>query len=379
MQRVRSPRQKAILIFLVATLCIVFVISGLAYYLILGSFASLEDEQSRADITIILNTFNEQGQSLANTAKMYGVNDETYQFLGIEGYPPYANTTLNSSKFKEQQLNFLIIYNRTGDMVFSKAYDLASSQEISLSDTMTGAFSNIETYASLSQLNSSYGIVRVGDIVIRVAISPIIPRDQSGLSRGTLVVGRYIDAEYIDKLSTITNRPIDIGVIGASGMASDLKEAENYFTGSSAAGIYVHPLGTNEIASYALLTDINKNPGFILRTERSRDIFTKGVAAVGYFIISLAIITTIFIFFGRRIINNAFIQIDKNIEQFAILGDHIRNPLTVIVGLADLYETDISRRIIDQAKIINEIVNQLDTGWIESEKIKGFLRKYSKK
>ena len=26
-------------------------------------------------------------------------------------------------------------------------------------------------------------------------------------------------------------------------------------------------------------------------------------------------------------------QIEKNIEQFAILGDHIRNPLAVIVGL----------------------------------------------
>jgi signal transduction histidine kinase len=80
-----------------------------------------------------------------------------------------------------------------------------------------------------------------------------------------------------------------------------------------------------------------------------------------------------------RLINNAFTQLDRNIEQFAILGDHIRNPLTVIVGLADLYETEISTKILHQAKIIDEIINQLDKGWIESEKIKEFLRKYTKK
>ena len=72
----------------------------------------------------------------------------------------------------------------------------------------------------------------------------------------------------------------------------------------------------------------------------------------------------------------AFEQIEKNIEQFAILGDHIRNPLTVIVGLSDLIQDPAARKIQDQAKIINGIIDQLDQGWIESEKVREFLRKY---
>ncbi|HMK16099.1 MAG TPA: hypothetical protein VK450_04185, partial [Methanomicrobiales archaeon] len=71
----------------------------------------------------------------------------------------------------------------------------------------------------------------------------------------------------------------------------------------------------------------------------------------------------------------AYEQIEKNIEQFAILGDHIRNPLAVIVGIADLDGGPTSGSIIQQARIIDQIITQLDRGWIESEKIREFLKK----
>jgi len=69
-------------------------------------------------------------------------------------------------------------------------------------------------------------------------------------------------------------------------------------------------------------------------------------------------------------------QIEKNIEQFAILGDHIRNPLAVIVGLSSLTPGDVTDKIVLQAKEIDRIVTQLDQGWIESEKVREFIKRY---
>lgn len=69
-------------------------------------------------------------------------------------------------------------------------------------------------------------------------------------------------------------------------------------------------------------------------------------------------------------------QIEKNIEQFAILGDNIRNPLAVIVGLSSMAPGDITDKIIIQAQEIDRIITQLDRGWIESENVRGFIRKY---
>jgi PAS domain S-box-containing protein len=69
-------------------------------------------------------------------------------------------------------------------------------------------------------------------------------------------------------------------------------------------------------------------------------------------------------------------QIEKNIEQFAILGDHIRNPVQVIIGLTCMLSEDTANKVLFQAKEIDRIVTQIDLGWIESEKVRNILKKY---
>ena len=73
---------------------------------------------------------------------------------------------------------------------------------------------------------------------------------------------------------------------------------------------------------------------------------------------------------------NALTQIEKNIEQFAILGDHIRNPLAVIIGLTCMLAEDIAHKVLFQAKEIDRIITRIDIGWIESEKVRNILKKY---
>ncbi|MCX6685943.1 MAG: hypothetical protein NTV10_04775 [Methanoregula sp.] len=72
----------------------------------------------------------------------------------------------------------------------------------------------------------------------------------------------------------------------------------------------------------------------------------------------------------------AFQQIEENMQQFAILNDHIRNPLQGIIGIADLMENKYSEKIIQLSHVINDIIYKLDRGYLESEKIQEFLRKY---
>jgi len=72
----------------------------------------------------------------------------------------------------------------------------------------------------------------------------------------------------------------------------------------------------------------------------------------------------------------AFEQIEQNIEQFAILADHIRLPLQVILGTADLIDdAGAAQKLREQVERINGIVKQLDEGWVESREIREFLRR----
>jgi PAS domain S-box-containing protein len=71
-------------------------------------------------------------------------------------------------------------------------------------------------------------------------------------------------------------------------------------------------------------------------------------------------------------------QIERNIENFAILIDHIRNPLTNILGITELKVEDEEVRAIvtQQVNRIEKVIERLDEGWLESEVIRDFLKKY---
>ncbi len=71
----------------------------------------------------------------------------------------------------------------------------------------------------------------------------------------------------------------------------------------------------------------------------------------------------------------AFAQIEENIYQASILNDQIRNPMAVIMGLADLEGGERMEKIINEVKKIDEIIRQLDRGVLESESIRAFMRK----
>jgi PAS domain S-box-containing protein len=71
----------------------------------------------------------------------------------------------------------------------------------------------------------------------------------------------------------------------------------------------------------------------------------------------------------------AYEQLERNIEQFAVLGDHIRNPLQGIVGLAGMMDDPAAGAILRLSYQIDEIITRLDRGWVDSENVRQFLRR----
>ncbi|MCC7566143.1 MAG: PAS domain S-box protein [Methanomicrobiaceae archaeon] len=78
----------------------------------------------------------------------------------------------------------------------------------------------------------------------------------------------------------------------------------------------------------------------------------------------------------ERAKQQAYCQINRNIEQFAVLSDHIRHPLQVIQGRADICGTEEAEKIREQVRRIDSLIRQLDRGWVESRKIREFLERH---
>jgi PAS domain S-box-containing protein len=71
-------------------------------------------------------------------------------------------------------------------------------------------------------------------------------------------------------------------------------------------------------------------------------------------------------------------QLDENLEYFAHLVDQIRNPLAIMSGFVQV-ETEnekLKERLLKQIDRIEELIKQLDQGWMDTEDTRRFLKRY---
>jgi len=74
----------------------------------------------------------------------------------------------------------------------------------------------------------------------------------------------------------------------------------------------------------------------------------------------------------------ALVQIENNIEKFAHLIDHIRNPLAILSTFTHvrINEPEIKQSLLIQIDKIDEVIKQLDEGWMNTEDTRKFLKDY---
>jgi CheY-like chemotaxis protein len=77
--------------------------------------------------------------------------------------------------------------------------------------------------------------------------------------------------------------------------------------------------------------------------------------------------------FEEQLKKEGITQIQQNMERFQILNDQIRNPLQAIMGYVNLDCARYQGHIMNQIGLLDALVDRLDRGWVESEKVRRFL------
>lgn len=79
----------------------------------------------------------------------------------------------------------------------------------------------------------------------------------------------------------------------------------------------------------------------------------------------------------ERLREQALDMTERNIAQFAVLADHVRHPLQVIMGVADLLDDEgAAEKLREQVRRIDTQISHLDQEWVESRAIREFLKRY---
>ncbi|HSF75585.1 MAG TPA: CHASE4 domain-containing protein, partial [Microcoleus sp.] len=306
-------RKKTLLIIGAALISLIVVLYATASTILLHDFHNLEAQYVRQDVARALDALDDDLSNLDTSAQDYAEWDDTYSFVETRN-ENFVKSNFVDSTFIYLRLNLLVLLDSNGKTIFSKGFDLKSQTEIpipeSLKQHLTEALLDSSTVDG-DRPAAKTGVLTLPEARLLIAAKPIFNSNAQGPSRGTLILGRYLDSSEIGLLSELTHLSVDfrlpsldfkVGAANYSGhsakaLARSRQELENVklkISNLKSVEILVEPLSDTLVAGYALIRDIHGNLALLLRVETDRIIYGQGQATLELFTLSILAVGLIF-------------------------------------------------------------------------------------
>ena len=155
-----------------------------------------------------------------------------------------------------------------------------------------------------------------------IATEPILKNDWKGSPNGIFLVGRYLDANEIDKISKVLKFPVEILTLEE---AESIRFRNPYARLSIKRPIYFEYTNQEEVEGYGLFTDIFEQPVFVFHITTPRTIYNQGRETIRFFITYLIItgclIGLLGIVFLNKYILSRITRLTQNVSSIALDGN----------------------------------------------------------
>jgi PAS domain S-box-containing protein len=285
-------RRKTLLIICTALGALIAVLYSVSSTILMGDYADLEQQNTHKNVERVLDALANELANLDMKASDWAVWDDTYAFIE-NANPAYIQSNLTDTALVDLKVNTMLFFNTANRVVFGKAVDLASEKEVPVPPSIHAHLSADSLLLKHSDLESAHhGVVLLPEGPMLVVSRPIITSERKGPIRGTLIFGRYLDADQVEQIGKLTHLSILMHRIGDPQTPADFTAVQDSMTKDMPTT--VRPLNADTIAGYGLILDVYGNPALIVRAEMPRAIYKQGRTSLRYFLSSLLIAELIF-------------------------------------------------------------------------------------
>ena len=278
-------RKKTLLIIAGTFYGVIILLFFISRNILLESYADLERQSTHRDVERVLAAYSQGLANIETTTADWAAWDDTYAFIA-EPNEGYIRSNLTDSTFTQLGLNLMLYIDPSGQITFGKAFDLENEEEIPLPPSISTYLTEHDFLVTHRDAESSYaGTIVLPEGPMLIASNPILTSEDEGPIRGTLIMGRYLDAAKVDELAEITLLPITIYEYNDPRVPPDFSTARSSI--STASPVFVQPLSEQSIAGYTFINNIDGYPALILRVDAPRDIYHQGQSVISYLILSI--------------------------------------------------------------------------------------------
>lgn len=316
-------RKKTLIIIGAILISLIAILYAVSQSILMGSFLELEEQNTQKNVGRAQNALSDDISSLVTMTRDWGTWDDTYNFIE-NANTEYIEANPTDETIKGLRVNVMLFINSSGQIVFSKAFDLQKEQEMPVPQSLLRYISPGSILVHHQDTNSSVnGIILLPEGPMLISSEPILTSQREGPIRGALVWGRYLDSAEIDMLAKTTSLSLTVHRLDEPQMPSDFAAARSSLSGDKP--IFVHPLNGESVAGYALVEDIYGTPVLMLRADMPRSIYQQGQSSLLYFVSLIVAVGLVFVvailLLLERLVLSPLSRLSASVSSIASSGD----------------------------------------------------------
>lgn len=315
-------RRKTLVIIGATLLGLLLAFFLLTRFTLLRRFADFEEQQTKQSLLRVSTALDNEIAQLSTITHDDAFWDSTYDFVQHPN-PAFLHSNFPLGLLNELRIDLAIFLNSSNQVVFERltrqdvetSFPPSTEQALLRPGLLVGRRED-------ERSNPVSGIILLPDDPMLVAASPIM-KSTGGGPRGTLILGRRLNANQVHRLSLLTH--LDLRVYGANEPLPppDFRVAQSVL--SRLEPVFVKRLDAANIAGYQLIQGIDGQPAIILGIRTPRRIHAEGTRTEIYLMSSAVVVGLVFglvtLFLLEEQVLSRLIRLGRNVAEIGARGD----------------------------------------------------------
>ncbi len=264
---------------------------GVLQKLVFPSFASLEQSAAEQNLERVEDALKGEIRSMIGKAQDWAHWNDTYEYV-VGEHPTYEEDNLFYEALSGLSLNFMYLYNSSGEIQWAGLYDLETEDPIPQDDFL---LNNLPASHPLLQhriededLGTHSGIVLTSQGPVLLVSSAVLTSEIEGPNRGSFIIGHLLNETEINRLRELTHVDFQIWPLDGSRLQPAEQEAMTRIGGGDEMVIVEQ--GEAALSGYSTLSDPSGAPVVLLRADTPRDITAIGQDTINYALVFMLLV-----------------------------------------------------------------------------------------
>lgn len=308
-----SLRYKVLSVLFGAMLLFSAVEHAIHRWFVFPGFLKLEERQAEQDLLRVHQAINNEIRHLDTFCFDWAAWDDTYQYVQTRS-PQFISSNLTLSSFSVSRLNLVFIYDQRGRRLWGESYDLEDGQSLTfdLFEKATLSSALVLPTASGQELKAlkRTGVVATEKGPLLLSVRPIVTTAKQGPVRGTIIMGRLLNAALLSTLAEQTRLAFtfqqNTAAVDQGPLQFDKSDPQS-------------------LISYQSFADLKGQAAFVIRLETPRRIIHTVQAMSRHTVVFLALSSLVLVVFMwvalQRIVLGPICRVKEHAQGIHTGGD----------------------------------------------------------